>query len=635
LPGFFNQGRKSAGEGETSMKLRWLMGWALCVAGVLSTATVAVERSDLSADAQAFLPDERILTVKLKNGFIVRGERQPSSPDTLSLKVTEGSITTRKIYATQDVTIVAVNIGRVFADELKKLQLSPDAALPRAEYARRLLLFDEFFTKFPDYPEGAELKSLRQDTAAELEQVKKGLEKVDTRWMLPVEGAIFRFRGVTSRMRELTKQYPGVEKASYTAQPKVRKGYEQLLEQRRAIARSLAGVIRERLPLLLAQGEIDSATTELNAFLNFWLERVMKNEAEAADRALFGETPFESMDFSLITGLARRIIGAAQALPPRPLPAGVTPPPGMVYVPGGYALMGREDAKPNEPDFPLRVVYVKPFFMDRCEVANADYRKFVEQARTSGDVSMEHPLSPPMKNHDALGWKTPALSRDDQPVVGVDWFDAYAYAKAAGKRLPTEAEWECAARGGDDRIYSWGDLLPGQTIVSSPGGRKFLATEMDRQMPLPAPRPPSRGIFGCLQRKEPPLPPPHWNLPVEPWDADQLLPPQAIGKLEWNEDLAGPYGLLHLAGNAAEWVNDWYSPTAYVTNIFRDPPGPIQGTVHVFRGGSYLSADDTKELRVFTRGIPVNDNMKKGCFTDARPMIGFRCVKDLDAPLRP
>jgi hypothetical protein len=55
----------------------------------------------------------------------------------------------------------------------------------------------------------------------------------------------------------------------------------------------------------------------------------------------------------------------------------------------------------------------------------------------------------------------------------------------------------------------------------------------------------------------------------------------------------------------------------------------------VFRGGSYLSGDDIKELRVFHRGFPINDNMKKGCFTDARPMIGFRCVQDLDAPLQP
>jgi len=617
------------------MRLCWMLGWALCVAGVASTATATVNRSDLSAQAQAFLPDERIVTVKLKNGFVVRGERQPSPADTLELKVTEGSISTRKIYATNEVTIIPVDIARLFADELKKLQLNPDTALPRTEYEHRLALLDEFLGKFPDHPDAAELKALRQSTAIEFEQVKKGLEKVDAHWMLPVEGAVYRFRGVTLRMRELAKQYPGVEKPTYAAQPKVRKVYEQLREQRRAIARSLAGVIRERVPLLLKQGEVDSAATELNAFLTFWLERVMKTETEATDRALFGETPFEAMDFSLITGLARRIIEAAQTQPPHSLPAGVTPPPGMVYVPGGYTLMGRADAKPTDPDFPLRVVYVKPFYMDRCEVSNAAYHKFVEYVKTSGDVSMEHPLSPPMKNHDPLGWKLPAFSRDEQPVMGVDWFDAYSYAKWAGKRLPTEAEWECAARGGDDRTYPWGDLLPNQTIVSSPGGRKFLGVEMDRQFPLPAPRPPPRGLFGCLQRKEPPPPPPHWNLPVEPWDADQVLPPQAMDKLDWKEDLAGPYGLLHLAGNAAEWVNDWYSPTAYVTNVFRNPRGPEQGIVHVFRGGSYLSADDTKELRVFQRGIPVNDNMKKGCFSDARPMIGFRCVKELDEPSGP
>ena len=100
--------------------------------------------------------------------------------------------------------------------------------------------------------------------------------------------------------------------------------------------------------------------------------------------------------------------------------------------------------------------------------------------------------------------------------------------------------------------------------------------------------------------------------------------------MEWEEDLAGPHGLLHLVGNAAEWVFDWYSPTAYVTNVFRDPQGPEQGTVHVFRGGSFLSSDDARELRVDFRGFPQNDNMKKGCSSDNRPMIGVRCVKNLE-----
>lgn len=610
------------------MMSRRLLVWICAGIGMLSIS-LAVERAELSAAAQAFLPDENLITVKLKNGFVVRGERQPSAPDTFVLKVTDGAITTRKIYPTNEVTVIPPNIGHLFAEELKRLQLDPESSLPRAEVERRLALFDEFFLKFPDEPEVAALKKQREAHAYEYEQIKKGLEKVDDHWMLPTEVAIARFRGVSRRMRELVKQYPGVEKPNYTAQPKLRKGFEQLQEQRRAIARVLAGSIRERLPRLLAEKEIDAAATELNAFLVFWIERVMKTEAEASDRALFGETPFESMDFSQITSLARQVVAASRSASPRTLPPGVTVPPGMVYVPGGYALVGRIDAKPGEPDFPFRVIFLKPYFMDRCEVSNAEYRKFFEHVRARGDVSMEHPLSPPMKNHEALGWKLPAFSRDEQPVTGIDWFDAYAYAKWAGKRLPTEAEWECAARGGDDRVYTWGDLLPTETIVSSPGGRKFLGAEMDRQMPLPVPKPPPRSLFGCLKREEPPPPPPRWNLPAEPWDVDQVLPPQAIGKLNWDEDLAGPYGLLHMAGNAAEWVNDWFSPTAYITNVFINPQGPEYGTNHVFRGGSYLSPDDTKELRVFHRGIPVNDNIKKGCFNDMRPMIGFRCVKDL------
>ncbi|MFQ5751073.1 MAG: SUMF1/EgtB/PvdO family nonheme iron enzyme, partial [bacterium] len=147
------------------------------------------------------------------------------------------------------------------------------------------------------------------------------------------------------------------------------------------------------------------------------------------------------------------------------------PPDNMVYIPSGEFIQGSEDnytlnlvrelnlsgsslallidSKPES-------VFVKEYFIDKYEVTNKQYRQFLDAV--GDDRKWSHPDEPKEKTSQTPeGWKDENLSHEDQPVVGIDWFDAYAYAKWAGKRLPTDNEWEKAARGDDGRYYPWGN----------------------------------------------------------------------------------------------------------------------------------------------------------------------------------
>lgn len=119
----------------------------------------------------------------------------------------------------------------------------------------------------------------------------------------------------------------------------------------------------------------------------------------------------------------------------------------MVLVPAGQFLFGEE----NEP------IELPAFYIDRYEVSQADYFQFMEYVRRSGDHAGCHPDEPSQKDHTPLHWGRPDLTDPRYPVIGLDYWDVYAYASWVGKRLPTEQEWEKAARGTDDRHFPWGD----------------------------------------------------------------------------------------------------------------------------------------------------------------------------------
>ena len=227
-----------------------------------------------------------------------------------------------------------------------------------------------------------------------------------------------------------------------------------------------------------------------------------------------------------------------------------------------------------EAERPRHRVKVSAFYMDKNEVTNARYRRFLEAAP---GAAYDHPDQPEGIGHEPQH-VTEVLLGDDQPAVGLNWYDAFAYCRWAGKRLPTEAEWEYAARGAGDeyRKFPWGNDAPD-----------------------------ADGIWWASYR------------PQGGPDQDGFRASAPVGSFP---DGISPMGIMDLAGNAEEWVQDWYS-----VNYFRqsdgaqDPAGPATGAKRVIKGGSYESPD--YQIRIAARfwGKP----------HDRGPRIGFRCAKSL------
>lgn len=305
---------------------------------------------------------------------------------------------------------------------------------------------------------------------------------------------------------------------------------------------------------------------------------------------------------------------------------------GMVWIPAGEFMMGASNSEARPDEKPQHLVTLKGFYMDATEVTNAQFRKFVattkyvttaEQIPDWDELKKQLPAGTP-KPHDSVfaasslvfsppgrpvslnnpsqwwkwkkgaSWKSPygagsdISGKDHYPVVHVSWDDAAAYAKWAGKRLPTEAEWEYAARGGKKAaVYPWGN----QNIeVGKPKANTWQGKFPDNNTA---------------------------------WDRyDRSSPVKSFAP--------NGYGLYDMAGNVWELCNDWYDSRHYQrqSNGAHNPQGPAsyydpmepESPKKIVRGGSFLCNSS------YCEGYRVSSRMKSSRDTGLEH-TGFRCVK--------
>jgi formylglycine-generating enzyme required for sulfatase activity len=258
---------------------------------------------------------------------------------------------------------------------------------------------------------------------------------------------------------------------------------------------------------------------------------------------------------SSLTGVRGAAPSADAGVRPAPRSGKDTCP--MARVPAGPFVRGSPAGQGDEDERPQRTIHLDAFAIDTHEVTVAQYRQCV-RAGACAEPKIDA----------ACNWTQG--DRGNHPVTCVDWQQAKTYCEWVGKRLPTEAEWERAARGAQGRAYPWGDAAPSckRAVMSDDSGP------------------------GCGKKRT-----------------------FAVGSRSPHGDAAS--GLQDLAGNVSEWVNDWYHERYYHLGPARNPPGPAAGKLRVYRGGSWQ--DDAKGIRSAAR-----DHNGP---TYRYPDLGFRCAR--------
>lgn len=594
---------------------------ALAIALVCIAAAVAVEYEELSPEARQLVPKDPMMQIHLKDGSVVRGRIESTEDDEVLIKVKRGSISYDRRFPKSDVVeVVKPGPEEFLAEALRNIDLDDDHSFQADYYKRALALFEEFIVKCHSHPAAKDIREKISDFEQELEKVDYGMVKMEGKWYHPVAAAVKKFDKLSESLARAEERFRGIDRSDFRGNPKAKKFYDKLRAERRELARDLPQILTSRIPVILERGNFDEAAAEVTAFMHFFTSKVI--QAEAGDKGDLQDY-FEGIDFGYITRLQKKVVDAYGETIDERLQRPPREEEDMVYIPGGLFLMGDEEAGPEDDTFPMHIVKLDPFFIDKYEVSNEEYRKFYDYIQSSGDLSMEHPDAPPMKDHRPSGWDSNHLKQPDKPVVGVDWFDAYAYAKWAGKRLPTEAEWEYAARSRDARKYPWGEDEDARRFINTPAGRKRLAEEIDVLNPKPRPK---ISKLDQLRGKEPP-PAPKTVLPDTTWPVRRPIAEKAsMSDFERELKPTSPFGLLHIPANVSEWVYDFYDPRYYGRSRLENPQGPEQGETRVYRGDSYLDRRKDSSLATYARQTAKG----RGEYRD-RPFIGFRCAKSVDS----
>ena len=251
--------------------------------------------------------------------------------------------------------------------------------------------------------------------------------------------------------------------------------------------------------------------------------------------------------------------------------AGLSQPSPMVKIPAGWFLMGtvRKDDDPfgletqyDNTEFPQRRIWLDAYSLDRDEVSLAEYMAFLYRQGLPVPLKLRHLIWHLIDVH-----VLPDYVMARWPALYVTWDEADQFCRTRGKRLPTEAEWEKAARGTEGRVFPWGADPPT----------------------------PDLAVFGLYHVHQIPL----------------------VAAVDSFEEGRSPYGLHHMAGNVREWVHDWFGPDSYPLMSERNPQGSEAGRYKSVRGGSWRSRPQI--LRTATRN---------GATPATRsPNIGFRCAR--------
>jgi sulfatase modifying factor 1 len=244
--------------------------------------------------------------------------------------------------------------------------------------------------------------------------------------------------------------------------------------------------------------------------------------------------------------------------------ASLETPSDWVLVPAGEFEMGAEGGQAEPDEAPKHRVHVDAFYIGKYEVTNRQYHTFVKSTghRPPDNEDPKYDLWRGDTMLDGIG---------ELPVINVSWDDAVAYCKWSGGRLPTEAEWEKAARGTDGRTYPWGnDPVTGNRANYS-------------------------------------------NENVTFWDG-----PATLARKNQFDYGRSPYGAYEMAGNVWEWVQDWYDENYYKNSSSKNPRGPSDGKERILRGGSWRNTPE----------ILRSSNRNKETPTDRRVYAGIRCAKD-------